>query len=169
MFSLFQATHATHALRGPLLRAGLALLLGLGSGAGARADAAADAAAWPAKPVRIVVAFAPAGAADILARSLGEVLQRELKQPFVVDNRPGAGGNIGTDNAAKAPGDGYTLLVGIDTTFTVNPFIYKSMPFKGTDLRPVMMIASQGMMVAVNPRTGLRTLTSSSPRAREAA
>lgn len=158
MFSLFQATHATHALRSPLLRAGLALLLGLSSGAGARADAAADAAAWPAKPVRIVVAFAPAGAADILARSLGEVLQRELKQPFVVDNRPGAGGNIGTDNAAKAPGDGYTLLVGIDTTFTVNPFIYKSMPFKGTDLRPVMMIASQGMMVAVNPRTGLRTL-----------
>src|SRR5256885_1431256 len=60
--------------------------------------------------------------------------------------------------SAKAPGDGYTLLVGIDTTFTVNPFIYKSMPFKGTGLRPVMMIASQGMMVAVNPRTGLRTL-----------
>ncbi|KAI5929591.1 Alpha-taxilin [Manis javanica] len=107
MFSLFQATHATHALRsrccGPAWP-----FAGPGSGAGARADAAADAAAWPAKPVRIVVAFAPAGAADILARSLGEVLQRELKQPFVVDNRPGAGGNIGTDNAAKAPGDGYS-------------------------------------------------------------
>jgi tripartite-type tricarboxylate transporter receptor subunit TctC len=158
MFSLF---HAFHATRRPLLQAGLALLLGLGASSRAQADAAADAAAWPAKPVRIVVAFAPAGAADILARSLGEVLQRELKQPFVVDNRPGAGGNIGTDNAAKAPGDGYTLLVGIDTTFTVNPFIYKSMPFKGADLRPVMMMASQGMMVAVNPRTGLRTLDQS--------
>ncbi|MDR0227161.1 MAG: tripartite tricarboxylate transporter substrate binding protein [Burkholderiaceae bacterium] len=147
-------------LRRRWLGALLALLPGLGAGMAAFAQPAAESAiaAWPARPVRVVVAFAPAGAADILARSLGEVLQRELRQPFVVDNRPGAGGNIGTDNAAKAAGDGYTLLLGIDTTFTVNPFIYKGMPFKGSDLRPVMVLASQGMMVAVHPQTGLRTL-----------
>ena len=142
-----------------LLHTSLALLLGsAGIAAHAQAGSDANAASWPSKPVRMVVAFSPAGAADILARSLGEVLQRELKQPFVVDNRPGAGGNIGTDNAAKAPADGYTVLVGIDTTFTVNPFIYKSMPFKNSDLRAVMLIASQGMMVAVNPKTGMKTL-----------
>lgn len=142
-----------------LLKASLALLLGAsGFASQAQSSSDANAASWPSKPVRIVVAFSPAGGADILARSLGEVLQRELKQPFVVDNRPGAGGNIGTDNAAKSPADGYTLLVGLDTTFTVNPFIYKSMPFKNSDLRPVMLIASQGLLVAVNPKTGVKTL-----------
>lgn len=138
------------------LQTSMALLLASNALTGqAQTDAVAH---WPSKPVRIVVAFSPAGAADILARSVGEALQRETKQAFVVDNRPGAGGNIGTDNAAKSAADGYTLLLGIDTTFTVNPFIYKSMPFKTSDLRPVMLIASQGMMVAVNPQTKIKTL-----------
>ncbi|GGH50728.1 hypothetical protein GCM10010975_03860 [Comamonas phosphati] len=142
-----------------LLQTSLALLLGCTAFAGhAQPADSAAVAAWPSKPVRIVVAFPPAGAADILARSAAEVLQRETGQPFVVDNRPGAGGNIGTDNAAKSAADGYTLLIGIDTTFTVNPFIYKSMPFKSGDLRPVMVMASQGMAFAVNPKTGLKTL-----------
>ncbi|KGG86212.1 Bug family tripartite tricarboxylate transporter substrate binding protein [Comamonas thiooxydans] len=142
-----------------LLQTSLALLLGCSAFASQAqpADGAAV-AAWPGKPVRIVVAFPPAGAADILARSVGEVLQRETKQPFVIDNRPGAGGNIGTDNVAKSAADGYTMLIGIDTTFTVNPFIYKSMPFKNSDLRPVLVLASQGMAVAVSPKTGLKTL-----------
>jgi tripartite-type tricarboxylate transporter receptor subunit TctC len=144
------------AVRRRLLQASLSLLLGCAASAGhAQPEPAAS---WPSKPVRVIVPFAPAGAADILARSLAELLQRETKQAFVVDNRPGAGGNIGSDNAAKAAADGYTLLIGIDTTLTVNPFIYKSMPFKNSDLRPVMLIASQGMMVAVNPRTGIKTL-----------
>lgn len=119
---------------------------------------AADNAAfanWPNKPVRIVVAFPPAGGSDILARSLGEVLQRELQQAFVVDNRPGAGGNIGADNVAKSPADGYAALLSIDTIFTINPFIYSSMPFRSSDLRPVMLLASQGLAVVVNPKTGL--------------
>ena len=157
MFSAFFAP------RRRLLQPSLALLLGAGALGPASSSFAqpvneAAIAAWPNKPVRVVVAFSPAGGADILARSIGEVLQRELKQPFVVDNRPGAGGNIGSDNAAKAAGDGYNMLIGIDTTFTVNPHIYKSMPFKNSDLRPVMLIASQGMMVAVSPKTGLKTL-----------
>ncbi|MEX8191988.1 Bug family tripartite tricarboxylate transporter substrate binding protein [Comamonas guangdongensis] len=144
------------AVRRRLLQASLSLLLGCAASAGhAQPEPAAS---WPSKPVRVIVPFAPAGAADILARSVSKLLQRETKQAFVVDNRPGAGGNIGSDNAAKAAADGYTLLIGIDTTLTVNPFIYKSMPFKNSDLRPVMLIASQGMMVAVNPRTGIKTL-----------
>lgn len=142
----------------PLLRNGLIMLL-CAPGLAVQAQPAAEAAAnWPNRPVRVVVAFPPAGPADILARGLGDVLQRQVKQPFVVDNKPGAGGNIGADSVAKAPGDGYNLLIGVDTTFTVNPFIYKSMPFKNSDLRPVMMIASQGMMVAVNPATGIKSL-----------
>ena len=148
--------HRMTAPRRRLLQTSLALLLGCSAlAAHAQVDSAAN---WPSKPVRVVVAFAPAGASDILARSVGEALQRETKQSFVVDNRPGAGGNIGSDNAAKAAADGYTLLVGIDTTFTVNPYIYKNMPFKNSDLRPVMLIASQGMMVAVNPKTQIKTL-----------
>jgi tripartite-type tricarboxylate transporter receptor subunit TctC len=86
------------------------------------------------------------------------VLQRETKQPFVVENRTGAGGNIGADYVAKAAADGYTMLIGLDTSFTVNPLIYKSMPFKNGDLRPVMVFASQGMLMAVSPKTNIKTL-----------
>ena len=144
----------------PLRRSLLALALCLGATGLTQAQTVDQAAidAWPNRPVRMVVGFAAAGGADILARLMGEVLQRELKQPFVVDNRPGAGGNIGADAAAKATPDGYTLLLGIDTTFTVNPYIYKTMPFKYGDLRPVMLIGAQGLMVAVNPKSGFKTL-----------
>ena len=139
--------------------AGLALLASLASPCAQAQGAAADAiASWPGRAVRLVNPFPPGGASDLLARMIGESLQRELKQPFVVDNKPGAGGNIGADAVAKAAGDGYTLLLGLDTIVTVNPFIFKSMPFKSGDLRPLMIAASQGLMVAVNPGTGLKTL-----------
>lgn len=124
-------------------------------------------AGWPGKPVRLVAAFPPGGAVDILARGVGEVLQRETKQPFVVENRTGAGGNIGADNVAKSPADGYSILFSLDTTFTVNPLIYKSMPFKNGDLRPVMVFASQGMLMAVGPQTGIRTLDQFIARGKE--
>lgn len=142
-----------------LLQTSLALLLGYCAFASQAqpADGAA-AAAWPHKPVRLIAAFAPGGAVDILARGVGEVLQRETKQPFVVENRTGAGGNIGADYVAKAAADGYTMLIGLDTSFTVNPLIYKSMPFKNGDLRPVMVFASQGMLMAVSPKTNIKTL-----------
>ena len=137
------------------LQQSLALLLSTLPLAAAHAQAADS---WPAKPVRMVVPFTAGGAADILARSLGEGLQHELKQPFVVDNKPGAGGNIGTEAVARSAGDGYTLLVGLDTTFTINPFIYKSMPFKSSDLRPVMLVASQGSIIVVSDKSGIKTL-----------
>jgi tripartite-type tricarboxylate transporter receptor subunit TctC len=120
--------------------------------------ALAQAPAWPTKPVKIIANFAPGGPADLLARSVGDALQKHFGQPFVVENRAGASGNIGADAVAKAPADGYTVLFGIDSTFTVNPHIYKAMPFKPTDLRPVMIMASSGLLVGVHPSTGFKTL-----------
>jgi tripartite-type tricarboxylate transporter receptor subunit TctC len=113
---------------------------------------------YPAKPVKLVNSFPPGGPSDILARSIAEVLQNTMKQPFLVENKPGASGNIGADFVARSPADGYTVLVGIDTTVTVNPHIYKAMPFKPADLKPVIVMASSGLLVGVNPATGFKTL-----------
>jgi tripartite-type tricarboxylate transporter receptor subunit TctC len=114
---------------------------------------------YPTKPVKIINNFPPGGPADVLARSLGQVLAERFKQPFIVENKAGAAGNIGADAVAKSPADGYTVLFGIDTTFTVNPHIYgKAMPFKADDLKPLMILASSGLMVAVNPSSGIKTM-----------
>lgn len=122
------------------------------------ASSFAQAPAWPSKPVKFVNNFPPGGPADLIARSVADVLQKQFNQPFVVENKAGAGGNIGADAVAKAAPDGYTVLFGIDSTFTVNPHIYKGMPFKTTDLRPVMVMASSGLLVGVHPSTGFRTM-----------
>ena len=122
------------------------------------APPAAQAQAWPAKPVKLVNNFPPGGPSDTIARSIADVLQNQFKQPFVVENKAGASGNIGADAVAKAAADGYTILFGIDSTFTVNPHIYKGMPFKPSDLRPVMVMASSGLLVGVHPSTGLKTM-----------
>jgi tripartite-type tricarboxylate transporter receptor subunit TctC len=109
---------------------------------------------FPEKPVRIVVNFPPGGPSDILARSLGDKMAATLKQPFIVESRPGAGGNIGAEAVARSPADGHTVLFSIDTTFTVNPNLYGSMPFKLAELKPVMLTASSGLAVGVNPSVG---------------
>jgi tripartite-type tricarboxylate transporter receptor subunit TctC len=114
---------------------------------------------FPEKPVRIIVNFPPGGPSDILARSLGEKMSAALKQPFVVEARGGAGGNIGAEAVARSPADGYTVLFSIDTTFTVNPNLYKSMPFKPEELRLLMLMASSGLLVGVNPGVGATSLT----------
>ena len=113
---------------------------------------------YPARPVKFVNNFPPGGPSDIIARSLANELQKSLKQPFVVENKPGAAGNVGADQVAKSPPDGHTVLFGIDTTFTVNPHIYKAMPFKPSDFKPVMVMASSGLLVGVHPSTGFKTL-----------
>jgi len=114
--------------------------------------------AYPSKPVKFINSFPPGGPSDTLARSVADVLQATFKQPFIVENKAGASGNIGADLVAKSPADGYTVLVGIDTTLTVNPHIYKGMPFKPADLKPVMVMASSGLLIGVNPGTGFKTL-----------
>ena len=114
--------------------------------------------AWPSKPIKFVTNFPAGGPADYLARSTGEYITTQFKQPVVVENKPGAGGNIGADFVAKSPADGYTMLFGIDTTFTVNPHIYKSMAFKAADLKPIMVMVSSGLLVGTFPGTGIKTL-----------
>ncbi|PUE51073.1 TctC [Limnohabitans sp. 2KL-1] len=113
---------------------------------------------YPAKPVKFITNFPAGGPADYLARTVGEAITTQYKQPVVVENKPGAGGNIGADFVAKSPADGYTVLFGIDTTFTVNPYIYKNMAFKPTDLRPIMVMVSSGLLVGAHPSTGFKTL-----------
>ena len=129
----------------------VALTLAAVSGAFAQGD-------WPSRPVKLIVNFPPGGPLDVLARSVGEVLQGQFKQPFVVENRAGAGGNIGADAVAKAVPDGHTVLLGIDSTFTVNPHIYKGMAFKPADLRPLVVMSSSGLLVGTNPSNGFKTL-----------
>jgi tripartite-type tricarboxylate transporter receptor subunit TctC len=118
----------------------------------------AQAPAWPSKPVKFINPFPPGGPSDILSRAVGDALQKQFNQPFVVENKPGAAGNIGADLVAKAPADGHTVLWGIDTTFTVNPHIYKNLPFRNSDLKPLVVIASSGLLVGVHPATGFKTM-----------
>jgi tripartite-type tricarboxylate transporter receptor subunit TctC len=115
-------------------------------------------AGFPSKPIRLVNNFPPGGPSDILARSIQPVLQELLKQPVIVENKAGAGGNVGAAEVARSVADGHTLLVSIDTTFTVNPHIYPSMPFKSSDLKPVAIMASSGLLVGVSPSSGIKNL-----------
>ena len=115
-------------------------------------------AAYPTKTVRFVNNFPPGGPSDILARSVADALQTQLKQAFIVENKAGAGGNLGADVVAKSPADGYTVLFGIDTTFTVNPHIYKNLPFKPADLKPLMVMGSSGLLVGAAPNTPFKSL-----------
>jgi tripartite-type tricarboxylate transporter receptor subunit TctC len=106
--------------------------------------------AYPAKPVKIIAPFAPGGLADVLARAVGERLQRALGQPFVVENRPGAGGNVGADAVARAEPDGYTLLMSSAGILTINQFLYEKMPFDpAAAFAPVSVVADMPMLLVV--------------------
>jgi tripartite-type tricarboxylate transporter receptor subunit TctC len=112
--------------------------------------------AYPSKPVRVVVTFPPGSTPDIVGRALAGRLQEALGQPFVVENRAGAGGNIGADAVAKSPADGYTLLVSTNGVFAINKALYKSMPFDpDRDLAPISLLATAPQMLVVNPSVGV--------------
>ena len=107
---------------------------------------------WPGKPVRIVVPFAASGTTDILARALAPELQRVFGQPFVVDNKPGAGGNSGAAEVAKSAPDGLTLLMGTVGTHAINPALYPKMPYDHIkDFVPVTLVAGVPNVVVMNP------------------
>ena len=107
--------------------------------------------AWPAKPVKIVVPFAPGGTTDILARAIAPELSRVFGQQFIVDNRAGAGGNVGADIVAKSPADGYTVLMGTVGTHGINKALYNKLPYDPQkDFAPITLVAGVPNVMVMN-------------------
>src|SRR5687768_14757743 len=134
----------------------LAMVLAL-PGIGA-AQTLSTSLAYPTKPIRLVVAAAPGGTPDILARIIGPKLSEQIGQPVIVDNRPGATGNIGADVVAKAPRDGYTLLMAT-SVIAISPSFYRKLPFDPLkDLAPVAQVASQATFLFVQNDSPVKSL-----------
>ena len=115
--------------------------------------------AFPAKPIRIIVPFPPGSPEDFVTRVMSERLQANLRQTLIIENKPGAGGNIGAEIVATAPPDGYTLLASIDTVVTINPHIYKKLTFKPeADLVPVVYLANTAQTLVCHPSLPAKTL-----------
>src|SRR5689334_18068163 len=125
--------------------------------AAALALAATDALAqaYPSKPVRLVVGFAPGGAADTVARALSEPLGRILGQPIIVENKPGAGSSIAAENVAKSAPDGYSVLIASPSSISVNPAINSKLNYKPSELAPVTKVSSSPLVIVVNPNIGV--------------
>ena len=121
--------------------------------AGISVDAAAQ--TYPAKPIRLVVGFTPGGAADYVARAVGDSLGRVLGQSIVVENRPGGGSSIAADNVAKAAPDGYSILIASPSSISVNPALNPKLNYSARDLVPITKVSSSPLVIAVNPGTGI--------------
>ena len=133
-------------------------LLGAGTLAALGASGVRAQAAWPDKPVKIVVPFTPGTGIDILARTLGPHLGKAWGEPIVVDNRPGASGNIGAGLVAKSPPDGLTLLMGVNTLI-INPALYKNMTYDPLkDLAPIGLCATGSFLLVASAKSGLRSI-----------
>jgi len=119
----------------------------------------ATAQTYPDRPIRIIAPFPAGGLVDVLARALSDEMSKSMGQPVIVENKPGAGGNIGAEVVAKAAPDGYTLLMTSPGIQSINQFLYKSMPFDPDKaFVPISMVADMSMVVVVNPKTGITTL-----------
>ena len=120
---------------------------------------AALAQSFPSKPIMIVVPQAPGGANDIIARAIANKLGNRLGQPVIVDNRPGAGGNVGTSFVARSKNDGYVLLLTAQSAHTINPALYSKIPFDAVkDFEPIMTVATAPYLLAVNPKVSAKNL-----------
>lgn len=120
--------------------------------------AAETAAQYPSKPIRLIVPFSPGGVTDTGARIVADKLGQKLGQQIIVDNKPGASGNIGTQMAAQAEPDGYTLVVGFDGTLVINPHVSKNIPFDTLkDLAPVSKIGDAALILVANPKLPVNT------------
>ena len=119
----------------------------------------AHAQSYPTKPIRMIVPFAPGGTTDVIARIVGQKLSESLGQPVVIDNRPGANGNIGTEIAARALPDGYTLVMSFDGTIAINPHVYKKLGFDPQkDLAPIVTVAQVPLLIVVHPSLGVSSI-----------
>jgi tripartite-type tricarboxylate transporter receptor subunit TctC len=133
------------------------LLGGMLLGAGVKAMAATE--PWPSRPIRLVVAGSAGAGGDIFARLIADPLGKTLKQPVVVDAKPGANGLIACDTVAKAPGDGYTLLFAPSSSILINPVIHPKLPYNAEkDLVPVTQVGAAGILLMANPSTGFKNL-----------
>lgn len=153
-------TFRTTSVPGPRDRQRRRLLIGAGAlGVAATAGIMPAAAAeWPERPIRLVVAFPPGGSTDMAARVLAERLSDALKQPVIVENKPGASGNIGAELVARAQPDGYTLLMAA-TSFATAPAFFPNLSWSPTrDFAPVSMVASVPIIVAVNPDLPVKSI-----------
>ena len=113
---------------------------------------------WPERPIRLVLPFPPGGPSDITARLAAEKMQASLKQPVIVENKAGAGGNIGTAEVTRAAPDGYTWMIGTDTIVTVNPHVYKQLGFKVDALAPITLATAFNQTLVCNPSVGVKSL-----------
>jgi tripartite-type tricarboxylate transporter receptor subunit TctC len=137
------------------IASGLALAIGFAM----TVPAAALAQDYPSKPIHLVVGYTPGGTTDIIARIIGARLSETLHQPVIVENRAGAGGNIGADLVAKAAPDGYTLLMGTAGTMAVNPWMYKKLPFDTVrDFAPISLVATLPNLMVVSPNVPAKTV-----------
>jgi len=143
----------------PVLCAALALLF-----AAATDRAVAD--TYPSRPIRLIVPFPPGGAADILARLIGGKISEQMGQPVIVENRPGAGGTLGADAAAKSPTDGYTILHNTNGA-AIAPALYRTLPFDtAKDFAPVTQIVASNLVLVASPKSGITSLQELLTRAR---
>jgi tripartite-type tricarboxylate transporter receptor subunit TctC len=136
------------------------ILAGLGAfGLGLALVSTGQAQTYPTRPVTLVVAFTPAGPSDVLARVLGRKLEDLLRQPFVIVNRPGAGGNIGAETVATAAPDGYTLLMGNNSILATNASLYKKLPYDPVkDFKPISLVGNQANILVVNPKLPVKSM-----------
>ncbi|MDA8453305.1 tripartite tricarboxylate transporter substrate binding protein [Acidovorax sp. GBBC 3334] len=142
--------------RSALSRLG-ALLIGCVAAATFATGAAAQ-AAWPAKPIRLIVPFPPGGGTDMIARTVAQKLADQNRWNVVVDNRPGAGGNLGVDAAAKSAPDGYTLVMGQTSNLAINPSLYAKLPYDPLkDLVPVALVSSAPIVMAAPANSPYKT------------
>jgi tripartite-type tricarboxylate transporter receptor subunit TctC len=120
---------------------------------------AAMAQAWPAKAIKVIVPFPPGGGTDIIAREVTQKVSAATGWTFVIDNRPGAGGNLGVDTAAKSPADGYTLVLGQTSNLAINPTLYAKLPYNPLkDLAPITMVATAPLAIVVAADSPHKTL-----------
>jgi tripartite-type tricarboxylate transporter receptor subunit TctC len=131
------------------------------------ASLGAYAQSWPDKAVKFIVPLPPGGPSEIVLRSAMEKMQATLKQPLVLENKPGAAGNLGAAEVARAAPDGYTWLFTTDTLFTVNPHVYEKLAFKTGDLQPVMRASAFSQTLVCNPGVGVKTVADLVRRAKE--
>jgi tripartite-type tricarboxylate transporter receptor subunit TctC len=121
--------------------------------------ASAHAQPWPSHPVRFIIPFPAGGSTDIVGRVIGDKLAQALGQPFVIDNRGGAGGTTGSDAAAKSPPDGYTMLIGTSSTHAIAASLYGKLPYdQARDFAPVTLIGTATILLAVHPSVGVKSV-----------